>query len=97
MMNGRGAKMANGHGGKRPGAGRKKKELQVTPPPNGNTTSTAKASSLEEMLNRIVKENANERIKPEEFKQLVHEVAYMRQELEFIKKIILVSVGGQPK
>ena len=89
--------MANGHGGKRPGAGRKKKVLQTAAPSDGTTTNTEKASSLEEMLNRMVKENANERIKPEEFKQLVHEVSYMRQELEFIKKIILVSVGGQPK
>jgi len=89
--------MANGHGGKRAGAGRKKKEFQVTPVSKENEVSPEKPSSLEDMLTRLMSENAKERIKPEEFKQLVHEVAYMRQELEFIKKIILVSAGGQPK
>ena len=89
--------MANGHGGKRAGAGRKKKESQVTPVPKENEVSPEKPSSLEDMLTRLMSENAKERINPEEFKQLVHEVAYMRQELEFIKKIILVSAGGQPK
>ena len=89
--------MANGHGGKRPGAGRKKKVIQETPAPQIEVPSASESQSLEEMLNRLIKSQTGEQVTQDEFKKLAHEVLYMRQELEFIKKIILVSAGGKPK
>jgi uncharacterized coiled-coil DUF342 family protein len=89
--------MANGHGGKRPGAGRKKKMLSENSKPPADIQGKNENSSLEETLNRLMTAQTNNHITSEEFKKLAHEVAYMRQELEFIKKIILVSAGGKPK
>jgi len=85
--------MANGHGGRRPGAGRKKK----TALEKLNQSVEQPSPSLEETLQRLMTAQASEHVTPEEFKKLAHEVAYMRQELEFIKKIILVSAGGKLK
>ena len=34
---------------------------------------------------------------PEQIAQMYHQIAYMSQELEFIKKIILAGKGGRSK
>ena len=83
------AKDGSNRGGARPGAGRKKKSV---------TQRIAEAKSpipLEDSVARLLGDAAKYREQPPTVKQLAHKVAYMEQELEFIKKIILASIEGK--
>lgn len=90
-----------GWGGKRPGAGRPRKGTETKAVPVKRTavsveqtTIPAESERLEDSLRALINNKTRNSVSSEEFKQLVHKVAYMEQEVEFIKKIILVSVGG---
>jgi len=74
--------MSNGHGGRRPGAGRKRKYPLDQPPP------IAREDSVKQLLDNA----KGTHVQPTTVKRLAHKVAYMEQELEFIKKIILASL-----
>lgn len=74
--------MTNGHGGRRAGSGRKRKYPLDQPPP----------IALEESVIKLLDNIKVAKEQPTTVKQLAHKVAYMEQELEFIKKIILASL-----
>ena len=80
--------MVNGHGGSRPGAGRKKKTLEqrlVGSVPTGLEKSVAQILQNDSSVDFV------------EVKKLAHKVAYMEQELEFLKKILLATNKGELK
>lgn len=78
--------MAYGHGGRRPGAGRKRKNSIKKP-------SIPLEKSVAQLMSNVTAYNEQ----PTNVKQLAHKVAYMEQELEFVKKIILASLEEKPK
>jgi len=73
-------------GGRRPGAGRKKKGIAQTVAENNPPT-------LEKRVSELLAGGGT----PTDIKKLAHKVAYMEQELEFIKKIILASIEEKSK
>jgi hypothetical protein len=78
-------------GGARPGAGRK---------PNGyivKEKAYPKDKPLPPTLESQVAQVLRSGGTSEDVRRLAHKVAYVEQELEFIKKIILAEVGGKPK
>lgn len=80
--------MKNGHGGSRPGAGRKKKTLE-------QKLVGAVPAGLEKAVAQILENDTS--IEFTEIKKLAHRVAYMEQELEFLKKILLAENKGKSK
>lgn len=74
-------------GGRSPGAGRKKKAVDTT------VAKDTTPLTLEERISQILIKGE----KPSDIKRLAHRLAYVEQELEFIKKIILASIEDKPK
>lgn len=80
--------MADNHGGSRPGAGRKKKTLE-------QKLAGSVPAGLEKAFAQILDNGTTGELT--DVKKLAHKVAYMEQELEFIKKILLAENKGKPK
>jgi len=78
-----------GRGGRRPGAGRKPKN------PEEKLKRADKPIALEEQVANLLHSKTSSTTASITTKKLAHELAYVKQELEFIKKIILASIEGK--